>query len=210
MTSEFDAALEGFIRARLGYVNGLRVEGKAWATGGQSRENWPSPATPRRRPRSPAATPSPCSAPPPRPGPSPHSPHRPPPKAEPAPGTPPGAPPQPNATSAPTRPDPPPKPPTAERTSPFPNTTQPRTQTHDTPLMPISVKLKRLRLLALALLGQEPAGRRDYRDRATARRPIRASRPRSTRAGASRRTRAPAAKASSYCGAARSKSAVSR
>lgn len=41
MTSEFDAALEGFIRRRLGDVDGLRVEGEARVTGGQSRENWP-------------------------------------------------------------------------------------------------------------------------------------------------------------------------
>ena len=41
MTSDFDAALEGFIRARLGDVDGLRVEGQARVIGGQSRENWP-------------------------------------------------------------------------------------------------------------------------------------------------------------------------
>lgn len=41
MASEFDIALEGFIQRRLGEVNGLRVEGKARAIGGQSRENWP-------------------------------------------------------------------------------------------------------------------------------------------------------------------------
>lgn len=41
MASEFDTALEGFIRARLGDVDGLRVVGEARATGGQSRENWP-------------------------------------------------------------------------------------------------------------------------------------------------------------------------
>lgn len=41
MTSDFDIALEGFIRRRLGEVDGLRVEGEARATGGQSRENWP-------------------------------------------------------------------------------------------------------------------------------------------------------------------------
>lgn len=41
MASDFDAALEGFIRARLGDVDGLRVEGEARAIGGQSRENWP-------------------------------------------------------------------------------------------------------------------------------------------------------------------------
>ncbi len=41
MTGEFGAALEGFIRRRLGDVDGLRVEGEARATGGQSRENWP-------------------------------------------------------------------------------------------------------------------------------------------------------------------------
>ena len=41
MTSEFDVALEEFIRRRLGDVEVLRVEGEARATGGQSRENWP-------------------------------------------------------------------------------------------------------------------------------------------------------------------------
>lgn len=41
MTGDFDAMLEGFIRRRLGDVDGLRVEGEARATGGQSRENWP-------------------------------------------------------------------------------------------------------------------------------------------------------------------------
>ena len=41
MASEFDTAIEGFIRARLGDVDGLRVVGEARATGGQSRENWP-------------------------------------------------------------------------------------------------------------------------------------------------------------------------
>lgn len=41
MANEFDAALEGFIRRRLGDVDGLRVSGEARATGGQSRENWP-------------------------------------------------------------------------------------------------------------------------------------------------------------------------
>lgn len=41
MTSDFDIALEEFIRRRLGQVDGLRVEGEARATGGQSRENWP-------------------------------------------------------------------------------------------------------------------------------------------------------------------------
>lgn len=41
MASDFDTALKGFIRARLGDVNGLQVVGEARATGGQSRENWP-------------------------------------------------------------------------------------------------------------------------------------------------------------------------
>ena len=41
MGSDFDSALEGFVRRRLGEVDGLRVEGEARATGGQSRENWP-------------------------------------------------------------------------------------------------------------------------------------------------------------------------
>ena len=41
MASDFDIALEGFIRRRLGDVAELRVEGEARATGGQSRENWP-------------------------------------------------------------------------------------------------------------------------------------------------------------------------
>lgn len=41
MASDFDTAIEGFIRARLGDVNGLQVVGQARATGGQSRENWP-------------------------------------------------------------------------------------------------------------------------------------------------------------------------
>ncbi|MDE0235894.1 MAG: phosphotransferase, partial [bacterium] len=41
MAGDFDIALEGFIRRRLGEVDGLRVEGEARATGGQSRENWP-------------------------------------------------------------------------------------------------------------------------------------------------------------------------
>ncbi len=41
MTSEFDMALEGFVRRRLGDVGELRVEGEARAIGGQSRENWP-------------------------------------------------------------------------------------------------------------------------------------------------------------------------
>ena len=41
MDSDFFTALEEFIRRRLGDVDGLRVEGEARATGGQSRENWP-------------------------------------------------------------------------------------------------------------------------------------------------------------------------
>lgn len=41
MTSDFDTALEGFIRCRLGDVDDLRVTGAARAIGGQSRENWP-------------------------------------------------------------------------------------------------------------------------------------------------------------------------
>ena len=41
MSSEFDVALEGFIRRHLGEVGELRVEGEARAIGGQSRENWP-------------------------------------------------------------------------------------------------------------------------------------------------------------------------
>ncbi len=41
MASDFHTALEEFIRRRLGDVDGLRVEGEARATGGQSRENWP-------------------------------------------------------------------------------------------------------------------------------------------------------------------------
>lgn len=41
MASDLHTALEEFIRRRLGDVDGLRVEGEARATGGQSRENWP-------------------------------------------------------------------------------------------------------------------------------------------------------------------------
>ncbi|MDE0215141.1 MAG: phosphotransferase, partial [bacterium] len=41
MVGELDAAMEGFVRRRLGDVSGLRVEGEARAIGGQSRENWP-------------------------------------------------------------------------------------------------------------------------------------------------------------------------
>ena len=41
MASDFDVALERFVRARLGDVDGLRVVGEARVTGGQSRENWP-------------------------------------------------------------------------------------------------------------------------------------------------------------------------
>ena len=41
MASDFEVALEAFIRCRLGAVDGLRVEGEARAIGGQSRENWP-------------------------------------------------------------------------------------------------------------------------------------------------------------------------
>ncbi|MCY4036984.1 MAG: phosphotransferase family protein [bacterium] len=41
MTDGFQAALETFVRRRLGEVDGLRVECGARVTGGQSRENWP-------------------------------------------------------------------------------------------------------------------------------------------------------------------------